>query len=1353
MSHDHGIRKRTGKDAERSGLIVLGMHRSGTSAITGALRLCGAWLGEEAELTAANSENPRGFWERRDIRTICDRLLHASGADWWKIGSFDPNAIPDDVLSEERTNFATIISRLDAHGTWALKEPRLCFLFPILQDLITNPVCIHIFRDPLEVARSLQTRNGFGIATGLALWEAYNRRALSTSEHLPRVLVSYEALISHPRETIGKLLDCLAELATTNLVTPNEDRLRQFIDPTLYRRRADEDESLEYLSPTQLDLWHHYCTGQVFKHEGNVNLPRATAQNLLDLETTQTSFNQHSDRERELTRELAARSRLVEHLQRRTSAMTADLEERRARITSQEATITSQEATITSQGATITSQEATITSHEATILARDATIELRDAAITSQNTKIHELLASTSWRLTAPLRFLSLTYKWFRTTLRRARKLLYWLAKGQFSRALNSFRFAPTRNHTHLHSTKSTPFPAQSSALSELISECQMKNTLARSLRTAVDYEQKTAKISVIAWDMAHNPLGRAYLLADLLKTEYDVEIVGALFPQFGTELWGPLRSCSRVTMKFFPGSDFPDHFTRMEEIAHLITGDIIYVSKPRLPGVELGILAKLHRNRPIVLDVDDYELSFFRNRSPLTLEEAALNSGSRDYNRPQAETWTRYCESLVPLFDQITVSNEELQKKFGGVMLPHVRSELDFDPSAYPRNAIRAELGFRPEDKVILFAGTLRMHKGVERIVDAVKKLPHLNCKLMIVGTAPDIETRHFLRSLDTTYVRAIPDVPFHDLPGYLSAGDLVCLLQDPSNVTAQFQTPAKFTDALAMGIPILASNAPPLVNLARDGLVELLGSTPLETKLQDMISNYTSQQQRAQRNREHFLKHYSYAACRPCIKEILDRLLAIHSPTPAEFRGLIDNHRKLYSGNRESSTAPKASLTVQSPNHKSRSGEANTISSVAPRKPKSRVYVDDNIDVVFFWKQNDTGLYGRRQDMLVRHLIKHPRIQSIYHFDAPLHLLPSIRDALRNGWSAGHSHARFVLFNAIRRRYFRGRWTSVRSDTFVFLAKARASRLVKWLVPCEDDYVKYLERVFKQHNVGERRLILWVCPNNFYFPSIERRLEPDLVVADVIDDQRKWNVTTRRRRDLDTNYQEILGRSDLVFVNCDTVLRSMNEFANNIHLFPNAVEKPHSNRTLWKKPVELARLTGPVIGYAGNLDIARIDLELLETLAADQPDWNLVFLGSMHRGREMEGLSRFRNVHFLGVRIYERAIQYIKHFDVAIIPHLDNELTRSMSPLKLYVYLSLQVPVVTTQIENMDDVKEFVRVGRTPKEFIQAVRKCLESDLNGPASARLERSLSKNSWDERVADMMRLIEDELELRFDSSQ
>ena len=149
---------------EPSGLIVLGMHRSGTSAVTGTLRLCGAWVGEEAELTGAGFENPRGFWERRDTRNVCDRLLHSAGADWWKIARFEPEAIPHAILAEERKKFTKIVSSLNEHRSWALKEPRLCLLLPVLRDCVSNPICIHVFRNPLEVARSLQTRNGFGIA-------------------------------------------------------------------------------------------------------------------------------------------------------------------------------------------------------------------------------------------------------------------------------------------------------------------------------------------------------------------------------------------------------------------------------------------------------------------------------------------------------------------------------------------------------------------------------------------------------------------------------------------------------------------------------------------------------------------------------------------------------------------------------------------------------------------------------------------------------------------------------------------------------------------------------------------------------------------------------------------------------------------------------------------------------------------------------------------------------------------------------------------------------------------------------------------------------------------------------------
>ena len=190
----------------RRGLVVMGMHRSGTSAATGLVSLCGAWAGDASDLTSPNVENPWGFWERRDVRTICDRLLHSAGADWWRIADFDVRRIPHSTLSEERQCFADVIAHLSTRAQWVIKEPRLCLLLPVLRDHLSEAVCIYLFRNPLEVARSLQLRNGFGLAGSLALWETYNRHALAVTGNLPRVLISYEALMLDPCQVLEDML-------------------------------------------------------------------------------------------------------------------------------------------------------------------------------------------------------------------------------------------------------------------------------------------------------------------------------------------------------------------------------------------------------------------------------------------------------------------------------------------------------------------------------------------------------------------------------------------------------------------------------------------------------------------------------------------------------------------------------------------------------------------------------------------------------------------------------------------------------------------------------------------------------------------------------------------------------------------------------------------------------------------------------------------------------------------------------------------------------------------------------------------------------------------------------------------
>ncbi|MBK6855810.1 MAG: hypothetical protein IPG97_04435 [Microthrixaceae bacterium] len=69
-------------------LVILGMHRSGTSGVTRLLNMAGAYFGPPGIATDANEENPKGFWERRDVRALCDGLLQGAGFDWFRLGGF-----------------------------------------------------------------------------------------------------------------------------------------------------------------------------------------------------------------------------------------------------------------------------------------------------------------------------------------------------------------------------------------------------------------------------------------------------------------------------------------------------------------------------------------------------------------------------------------------------------------------------------------------------------------------------------------------------------------------------------------------------------------------------------------------------------------------------------------------------------------------------------------------------------------------------------------------------------------------------------------------------------------------------------------------------------------------------------------------------------------------------------------------------------------------------------------------------------------------------------------------------------------------------------------------------------------
>jgi hypothetical protein len=241
-------------EAERRQIVVLGMHRSGTSCVGNLLTRLGAYFGDAAISTGAAPENPKGFFERRDVREVCDTILQGSGCDWWSVNDFSPERVPAAVRAEANEKFARVLEDLEAHRPWFIKEPRLCLTFPLLARQVANPVFVLVWRRPLEVAQSLAVRNGFPIDFGLALWEAYVRAALATSRGKPTVVVSYNDLVAEPYAQAERLGQALRDLGVGGMMLPARAAVAEAVDPALHRNRSEPRDLAELLTPSQQRL-------------------------------------------------------------------------------------------------------------------------------------------------------------------------------------------------------------------------------------------------------------------------------------------------------------------------------------------------------------------------------------------------------------------------------------------------------------------------------------------------------------------------------------------------------------------------------------------------------------------------------------------------------------------------------------------------------------------------------------------------------------------------------------------------------------------------------------------------------------------------------------------------------------------------------------------------------------------------------------------------------------------------------------------------------------------------------------------------------------------------------------------
>lgn len=280
-----------------------------------------------------------------------------------------------------------------------------------------------------------------------------------------------------------------------------------------------------------------------------------------------------------------------------------------------------------------------------------------------------------------------------------------------------------------------------------------------------------------------------------------------------------------------------------------------------------------------------------------------------------------------------------------------------------------------------------------------------------------------------------------------------------------------------------------------------------------------------------------------------------------------------------------------------------------------------------------------------------------------------------------------------------------------------------------------------FYQLLLGFNKPILWICIPTA--ASVIGYLNEKFLIAHIFDRCEyvpglgvKTQQYIRKQMDI------LISRADICFVAGLMILRD------NLHLNPrcyfvdHGVDYDHFGKALLDEtpmPKDIKKIPSPIVGYVGNIEKENIDYELFKHIARRQPGWNLVIIGAVHSDfQEFNGIP---NIYLLGRKDYYKLPNYLKAFDVAIIPFKISEWIKAVSqPLKLREYLAAGRPVVSTLEPEEEKFSKLIKFSSDHDMFIKLIDESMRQ--NSIEKIRMRRDAVKHeTWDERLATIENLV------------
>lgn len=393
-------------------VVVLGMHRSGTSVITRAMEVMGAEFGDNL-MPAVPGVNDKGFFEDLDIYAINQEILTLAGADWHSLAPVEFDKIDEASLRPVRERASELLATKCKNKIFALKDPRISRLLPfwkpVFDSLGVRVVYALAVRNPMSVGRSLAKRDAFPSEKSFLLWLLHTIPPLGATKGAQRVLVNYDKLMEDPRAELERM--------SMHLGLPLDEARalafeRDFLDGGLRHTRFESGD----LSNANAIERHVRAMFGVLESEAEIDdaaferraqrvieQAQAYLDDIAPLLRLEWQFEQEIAG---LTGEATAHRSEIATQQQHIDALAGEARDWQARAESAAAAEAQRRAELAIANDAQRVLVESVESRDRIIAAHEAALAEQRMALERAERAVREILRSKSWRITKPLRFL-----------------------------------------------------------------------------------------------------------------------------------------------------------------------------------------------------------------------------------------------------------------------------------------------------------------------------------------------------------------------------------------------------------------------------------------------------------------------------------------------------------------------------------------------------------------------------------------------------------------------------------------------------------------------------------------------------------------------------------------------------------------------------------------------------------------------------------------------------------------------------------------------------------------------------------------------------------------------------------